>query len=78
MLLWYIAPCHAIVSKFAPIQNYFLSKYNIILLTLAGADVLKCPITCEVMKDPVVAAGIHINRSEKITSQAHLMQLLSA
>ena len=22
-----------------------------------GSDVLKCPITCEVLKDPVVAAG---------------------
>ena len=31
----------------------------LILCSPAGSDVLKCPITCEVLKDPVVAAGKH-------------------
>ena len=35
------------------------SEQLLISCSPAGSDVLKCPITCEVLKDPVVAAGKH-------------------
>ena len=38
----------------------FVSRW-VISSFRAGSDVLKCPITCEVLKDPVVAAGTIIH-----------------
>lgn len=40
------------------ICSMHLSAKFMILLSIIGSDVLKCPITCEVFKDPVVAAGM--------------------
>ena len=45
------------IMKYAKCMYHVLLVSRFISSFRAGSDVLKCPITCEVLKDPVVAAG---------------------
>ena len=53
-------------TKGVDLFNAFVSKLFMLIVMqchvwcITGSDVLKCPITCEVFKDPVVAAGTYV------------------
>ena len=42
------------------ITSYIHARYVFSYMLILGGDDFKCPITCEVMRDPVVASGIDI------------------